>query len=100
MINSVNLMLRQRLWGSLLKNDSARAVLNSMALYFLEAFMNDGYALSEDLQNEELTCEPEYEGDSRSTWWYACSECHGDVDPSDIYCRHCGRKIKWTTLKK
>ena len=29
-----------------------------------------------------------------STWWYVCGDCHGSLDPSDLYCKHCGRKIK------
>ena len=28
------------------------------------------------------------------TWWYVCGDCHGSLDPSDSYCKHCGRKIK------
>lgn len=35
----------------------------------------------------------EWEGGGHS-WWYVCGECHGALDPHDIYCRHCGRKIK------
>lgn len=37
----------------------------------------------------------EYEGDSRSTWWYVCGECHTGLDYSDKYCRQCGRRILW-----
>jgi hypothetical protein len=37
--------------------------------------------------------EKEIEGGG-STWWYVCSECHGTVDNSDKYCKHCGRKFK------
>ena len=29
-----------------------------------------------------------------STWWYECGECHGQLDVNDIFCRHCGRKVK------
>ncbi len=25
-----------------------------------------------------------------TTHWLMCSECHGDVEPGDSYCRHCG----------
>ena len=37
--------------------------------------------------------EPELEGGG-STWWHVCGECHGAIDASDRYCRHCGRRIK------
>lgn len=37
--------------------------------------------------------EPELEG-GRSTWWHVCGECHGAIDASDRYCKHCGRRIK------
>lgn len=30
-----------------------------------------------------------------SSWWWVCGDCHGTIDRGDIYCRHCGRKIKW-----
>ena len=29
-----------------------------------------------------------------STWWYVCEECHGAVDQSDRYCKHCGRPFR------
>ena len=28
-----------------------------------------------------------------STWWYACPECHGAIDRSDKFCKHCGMMI-------
>ena len=37
----------------------------------------------------------EIEGDARSTWWYVCGECHGNIDWKDPYCRHCGKKAIW-----
>lgn len=30
-----------------------------------------------------------------SSWWYVCPECHGEIDNSDHYCRHCGQAVKW-----
>lgn len=39
----------------------------------------------------------ELEGGGHS-WWYVCGECHGAIDNSDLYCRHCGRKCKWDGL--
>ena len=38
--------------------------------------------------------EPEIEG-GNTTYWYVCSECHGQIDTRDQYCRHCGGKVKW-----
>ena len=35
----------------------------------------------------------EWEG-GEHTWWCVCGECHGALDPHDLYCKHCGRKIK------
>ena len=29
-----------------------------------------------------------------SSWWYVCPECHGEIDSSDRYCRHCGQAVK------
>lgn len=28
-------------------------------------------------------------------WWYECGWCHDAVDYHDIFCRHCGRELKW-----
>lgn len=47
---------------------------------------------------KEFTCEPEYGGDGKSTWWYACSECHTAIDPGQKYCESCKRRILWMTL--
>lgn len=33
------------------------------------------------------------EGGGRS-WWLVCEECHGAVDSSDKFCRHCGKLFK------
>ena len=32
----------------------------------------------------------EIEGGGNS-WWHVCEECHGAVDHSDHFCKHCGR---------
>ena len=37
--------------------------------------------------------EPELEGGG-STWWHVCGECHGAIDVSDNFCKHCGRRIR------
>ena len=37
--------------------------------------------------------EMEMEGGGTS-WWYVCPECHGAIDNSDHYCRHCGQAVK------
>lgn len=34
----------------------------------------------------------EIEGGGNS-WWNVCPECHGAVDLSDRFCRHCGLRI-------
>ena len=38
--------------------------------------------------------ESEREGGG-SSWWYVCGECHGEIGSSDVFCKGCGRKIKW-----
>ena len=46
-----------------------------------------------ELLKEQEPVEPELEGGG-SSWWHVCGECHGAIDTSDNYCRHCGRRIK------
>lgn len=46
--------------------------------------------MAENLLKEHKPVEIEIEGGG-NTWWHVCSECHGAVDTSDLYCRHCGR---------
>lgn len=45
------------------------------------------------LLKEQEPVEPELEGGG-SSWWHVCGECHGTIDDSDNFCRHCGRRIK------
>jgi hypothetical protein len=42
---------------------------------------------------EQDPVEPELEGGGYN-WWHVCGECHGAIDASDNYCKHCGRRIK------
>ena len=37
--------------------------------------------------------ETEMEGGG-SSWYRVCGECHGVVGDYDLYCKHCGRKLK------
>ena len=48
------------------------------------------------LLKEQTPGDPEIEGDGRSSWWYVCPDCHGQIDKDDGFCRHCGREIRWT----
>ena len=50
--------------------------------------------LTRALANYKQPVEPELEGGG-SNWWHVCGECHGWINSSDSYCRHCGRRIKW-----
>ena len=45
------------------------------------------------LKEKAKTAEIELDGGGAS-WWYVCSECHGRVDDTDHYCRHCGRRLE------
>lgn len=47
------------------------------------------------LMKEQGPVEVEIEGGG-STWWYVCGECHGMIDKNDLFCRHCGRRVKRT----
>ena len=42
-------------------------------------------------EQEPVDMVPEGGGPS---WWLVCTECHGAVDSSDKFCRHCGRPFK------
>lgn len=42
---------------------------------------------------KQVPQEMEREGGGRS-WWFVCPECHGEIDCSDHYCRHCGQAVK------
>lgn len=47
-------------------------------------------------EKQKVIAEPEYEGDSRGTWWYVCSECHGAIDMYAKECPHCKAEIDWS----
>ena len=46
-----------------------------------------------DALRRNIQREMETEGGG-SSWWYVCPECHGAIDDSDHYCRHCGQAVK------
>ena len=46
-----------------------------------------------ELLKEKEPLPAELEGGG-STWWYVCGDCHGAINDSDKYCRHCGRRLK------
>ena len=58
------------------------------------------YKLSElmktaaEVLGRQMPVAAENEGGGNS-WFYVCGECHGQIDPKDSYCRHCGRWITW-----
>ena len=61
--------------------------------YELDQEKKDKILKAIDLLKEQEPAEIEREGGG-STWWYVCGECHGAVDLSDQYCKHCGRKLR------
>lgn len=38
--------------------------------------------------------EAEREGGG-SSWWYVCGECHVEISSFDVFCKGCGRRIRW-----
>ena len=46
-----------------------------------------------ELLKDQEPVEPELEGGGY-TWWTVCGDCHGSIDVSDNFCKHCGRRIK------
>ena len=65
---------------------------NHVLLYH-KAMVEDAIELLKD----QDPVEPELEGGG-STWWHVCGECHGAIDVSDNFCKHCGRRIKHEKL--
>ena len=31
----------------------------------------------------------------KTVWWYVCNECRTVFSANDLYCRHCGRPVRW-----
>lgn len=56
--------------------------------------MENGAPERLDFKEEEAT-PAEIEGGG-STWWIVCGECRGPIDTNDHYCKHCGKKVKWS----
>jgi hypothetical protein len=50
--------------------------------------MKDTIAILKEHDSAEI----ELEGGG-SSWWHVCGECHGAVDESDKFCKHCGRPL-------
>ena len=49
-------------------------------------------AAAEDLESR-LPVPAEIEGGDRC-WFYVCGNCHTAINPRDVYCRVCGRKVE------
>ena len=51
------------------------------------------------LLKEQEAVEPKKESDGNperwASWWYVCGNCGVVIDCHDMYCRHCGRAVKW-----
>lgn len=35
------------------------------------------------------------EPDGHVSCWYVCGQCNMPIDTRDVYCRFCGRAVKW-----
>lgn len=81
-----------------LKTQIALSVEDSDWVYITK---NEAKKCLELAEAEDILLSPpthaEIEGGGHS-WWYVCGECHGAIDNSDSFCRHCGRKVKWDGL--
>ena len=56
------------------------------------ALLDDWYKM---LDNQTPT-EPVQNGQVRvGTWWYGCGACKKPIDYKDMFCRHCGKAVKW-----
>ena len=60
-------------------------------LRFFQAYEAVGKAI-DVMMEKQIPTEIEIEGGGH-TWWHVCGECHGAIDSSDRYCKHCGRKL-------
>ena len=49
------------------------------------------------LLNEQRAVKPQTESAVYDTgsWWYVCGACQQPIDKTDIFCRHCGKRVKW-----
>ncbi len=55
--------------------------------------MENGAPERLDLKEEPVPAELEGGG---TTWWMVCGDCRGPIDTNDHYCKHCGRKVRWS----
>jgi len=47
-----------------------------------------------ELLKEQEPVKPTRDG-NEITWWYKCGSCKTAIDPSDQFCRKCGRPVDW-----
>lgn len=33
--------------------------------------------------------------DDDGSWWYECGNCLNPVDCHDVFCKYCGKRLKW-----
>lgn len=55
--------------------------------------------MAEELLKKQEPVKPREEKCGRhwdlDVWTYVCGECGSAIDTVDVYCRHCGREVKW-----
>ena len=73
----------------------AAFALENDLYFFNEKHMKSIAEWTEEAIEQMKPVQAEYEGDSKSTWWYVCGECHTAIDSRDRFCRQCGRPIQW-----
>ena len=50
--------------------------------------------MAAELLARDIPVSAEIEGGGH-TWFHVCGECHGAIDITDKFCRHCGCAVCW-----
>ena len=76
-------------------NSKCRVPIQSLIDHIKTAVDVDPWAkeMAEELLEKHKPVDIELEGGG-AAWWNVCEECHGTVDESDSYCKHCGRPFR------
>ena len=66
---------------------------NQKMSYMFFSIAETSRKAAEELESR-LPVPAEVEGGGRC-WFYVCGSCHTALNPRDVYCRVCGRKVEW-----
>lgn len=92
-LNKVTATLKVVVTGEFYEDNVSEETLR----YFVEQDLeDDGFDVDVELLKEQEAVEPiPYHRSDGTIFKYECRQCRTKIFKMDLFCRHCGRPVKW-----